>query len=93
MFDERDPKVISYVNNEGAAGQFVKIDGINWNDVSLREDKSYIFRFIFSRFEGTRLYLKDNTRGIEVEIDQDNKQIWWIDGGQRTFLYRIVGIA
>jgi hypothetical protein len=91
LFGEKQPSVVNYLNEAGALGQFVQMSGRVWNEMSLTAPGNYLFEFVFSRLQGKRLFLWDETRLIYVEIDWENKKVWWIEGNNRTYLYKIVG--
>jgi len=99
LFDQwpfKEPKVVLYAggNPDYMVGRFVKLDDVNWRDESVRDDKNYFYDFKLSRKLGNRITLTDESRELDVEIDLDDKNIWWMSAKNRnrTFLYRIIAI-
>jgi hypothetical protein len=89
LFGRRAPRQpTKFYYATGEVGQIVKIDK-KWEDRPLTESGTSRYVFSTARIEGKALLLRDERRNGEVEIDLENKEIWWRSGNNRDFLYRI----
>ena len=91
VFGESEPSVYIYATPDANVGRFERVTGGEWVEVSMKEAAAQTFRFT-SRREGDRVLLRDSQRKIDVEIDQENRQVFWIKGNERAFLYKVIGV-
>ena len=93
VFGESEPSVYIYSVPNANVGRFERLTGGEWVEVSMKEDVTQTYRFASSRIEGARIILRDKQRKIDVEIDEENRQVFWISkNNTRTFLYKIIGV-
>ena len=95
-----EPKAIYYAGsttlNEGTqqfhVGVIRKVEGNKWEDVPLKNDDSYRWPMKFEGRSDGRFYLIDEDRELRLEINTENRRIFWspIKKPQQNPLYDVI---
>jgi hypothetical protein len=73
-------------------GVIRKVEGDIWEDVPLKNDDSYRYTFRFERRADGRFYLIDDARKLRLEINTEDRRIFWspMEERQHNYLYNVI---